>query len=384
VRNGRFGLYCAIGVAILGGCTGSQNLTRLEVRPVVSVRHGTDQSQGYYELGRYYLAQNRPDVALDALNKALVLDARFVEAHNAVGVIYSAQGNYDSALAHFRTAIELAPDAAYLQNNLGYTLYLQGNGVAAVSALEHATTLEPSNSGAWNNLSLALAQAGESAQSVAAHARALLLAEPPPLVARAATKFDSAGAPANPVVAHPAATGKLPAIIRLTSDDSIVVAPAEPTEPARMVAIAPNVYELRWAMAPDVVESVRKRSRPASAERPYGLEVSNGNGVSGMARRIGQQLAANGSPKAWLTNQKPFEQRSTEIQYREGYVEPAMALRGRVPGVPPTVRSTALRPGIDVRLVLGKDLPPDVALLDPATTTMRVASTPSAISRETR
>ena len=40
-----------------------------------------------------------------------------------------------------------------------------------------------------------------------------------------------------------------------------------------------------------------------------------------MARRLGEQLAAAGLPKARLTNQKPFQQIVTEIQYRNGYAD---------------------------------------------------------------
>ena len=125
--------------------------------------------------------------------------------------------------------------------------------------------------------------------------------------------------------------------------------------------LAPSVYELR--LAPQVV-----------AAQSFRLELSNGNGVTGMARRLGEQLIATGLPKARLTNQKPFRQRLTQIQYRDGYADVAEALRSRMPNQPPMIKTAALRASTDVRVVLGRDLPRDVAVLDPVPEVMQVAN----------
>jgi hypothetical protein len=129
---------------------------------------------------------------------------------------------------------------------------------------------------------------------------------------------------------------------------------------SQLVQLAPNVYELR--LAPRFV-----------AAQGFRLELSNGNGVTGMAKRLGEQLIAKGLPKARLTNQKPFRQRLTQIQYRDGYADVAEALRSRMPNQPPMIKTAALRASTDVRVVLGRDLPRDVALLDPAPEVMQVA-----------
>jgi len=129
---------------------------------------------------------------------------------------------------------------------------------------------------------------------------------------------------------------------------------------SELVQLAPSVYELR--LAPQSIALQRFR-----------LELSNGNGVTGMAKRLGQQLVANGLPKARLTNQKPFRQRITQIQYRDGYADVAATLRSRMPNQPPMIKTAALRASTDVRVVLGRDLPRDVALLDPAPDVAQVA-----------
>jgi len=132
------------------------------------------------------------------------------------------------------------------------------------------------------------------------------------------------------------------------------------TGASELVQLAPSVYELR--LAPQTI-----------AAQSYRLELSNGNGVTGMARRLGEQLIAKGLPKARLTNQKPFRQRLTQIQYRDGYADVAAALRSRMPNQPPMIKTAALRASTDVRVVLGRDLQRHVALLDAAPEGMQVA-----------
>jgi hypothetical protein len=52
----------------------------------------------------------------------------------------------------------------------------------------------------------------------------------------------------------------------------------------------------------------------------------------------------------------------------------AAALRSRMPNQPPMIKTVALRASTDVRVVLGRDLPRDVALFDPAPEVMQVAN----------
>jgi hypothetical protein len=126
------------------------------------------------------------------------------------------------------------------------------------------------------------------------------------------------------------------------------------TGASELVQLAPNAFELRLTPG-RAVQLIAQNFR---------LELSNGNGVTGAAKRLGEQLVATGVPKARLTNQKPFRQRLTVIQYRAGYAEVAASLRSRMPNQPRIVKTVLLRPSTDVRVVLGKDLPRYIALPD--------------------
>jgi hypothetical protein len=72
-----------------------------------------------------------------------------------------------------------------------------------------------------------------------------------------------------------------------------------------------------------------------------------------------------GLPTTRLTNQRPFEQARTEVQYREGYAAEAATLAGKLQHRVQVVPRTDLASYVDVRLVLGKDVRSETALLAP-------------------
>jgi hypothetical protein len=84
-----------------------------------------------------------------------------------------------------------------------------------------------------------------------------------------------------------------------------------------------------------------------------------------MARRIAGQLKREGLAVRRITNHVPFGKTQTQVLYRPGRHRAAVELSRRIPGQPAIRESSALRHGVDVRLVLGKDLARDVALATP-------------------
>jgi len=110
------------------------------------------------------------------------------------------------------------------------------------------------------------------------------------------------------------------------------------------------VYELRTNAAPT---QAAEKSNPET--RKFHLEVSNGNGVTGMAKKVANFLHVDGLPTARLTNQKPYQLPTSQIQYREGYQAEALRLKSSLPNPSALIQSEGLRVDIDVRLVLGKD-----------------------------
>jgi hypothetical protein len=357
-------------------------------------------------LGAVYAGQGRLDEAVIEFEIVVATLPVTSYAWNNLGYAYLLQGKSGDAVAAFEraTAFDLTNQRAW--NNLGTALAQRGDSVAAkekfARAAELAAAAPPASPAVVPAASptpvLAASPAAVPAASYAAVPAASYAAVP--VASPAAVSIASVRAmPIVPASAVPAAspvelTAAAPAVVLARVPiNAVEQVPlhnlAEATAPiqlgpqpaafdsgketgsfasavldntgnSELVQLAPSVYELR--LAPKFV-----------AAQSFRLELSNGNGVTGMAKRLGEQLIAKGLPKARLTNQKPFRQRVTQIQYRDGYADVAEALRSRMPNQPPMIKTAALRASTDVRVVLGRDLPRDVALLDPAPEVMQVA-----------
>lgn len=336
-------------VGLITGCAGSHRPSAKTafVQPLERVQHGGTEAQAKYELGRYYYGQRRSEQAQRALEEALALDAAHSRASNVLGVIYASQGRYDDAQTQFKRALEREPHAAHLHSNLGYAYLLQGRNADALASFEEALRLEPQSDRAGANLRIARQRLG--------------LEESSAEVSRAG---DS------------------------TAATTVVPGRSDSGGPStlRMVEIAPNVYELTPKASPPVSSGASaiftRVTGPTVADSgyppynapsdesptaPFGVEVSNGNGVQGMAKRMATELRSQGIGVTRLSNQRPFDQLRTEIEYRNGFLDSARRIGVRLPSRPSYVETGSLRAGISVRVVLGKDLNRNFALVVPNT-----------------
>jgi hypothetical protein len=91
-----------------------------------------------------------------------------------------------------------------------------------------------------------------------------------------------------------------------------------------------------------------------------GIEISNGNGVNGMARRVGLYLGERGFPVKRLTNADRFSYRATKVYYRKGYIDAARSVAEQI-AKPQYMekRNKFDRPNIHVKVIIGKDLAAD-------------------------
>lgn len=333
----RRGAVTVAALLALAGCATSVepgNALAWKVEPVLDVKHGAHSSSAYYTLGRYHDGSQAWGMAADAYRKAIAADARNVEAYNALGVALARSRRLDDAEATLRKALVMAPNSAHVRSNLGFVLLLAHRPQEAVGELQTALTLDRDNVTAQANLREAQAQSElQPASSPVAQVSA------PPSTPPSATVE----------VPEPVTATALPAPAELHMIDHPTVAAfpgspvetAEPTVPVNVTAppVAPTKVNVR-------------------------LELSNGNGIEGAAARLKQWLTAEGLPVERLTNQRPFDQQHTVIQYRAGHQEAARLVARTLKmttelGATP---STGLRS--DVRVVLGHDLAQTTACLD--------------------
>ena len=129
-------------------------------------------------------------------------------------------------------------------------------------------------------------------------------------------------------------------------------------------ALGPALLELRrvernaapaQVTAADAGTAAAAAAAPASASLATRLEISNGNGVRGLAAAWGRSLVSDEVALVRLSNIRPFAEPVSRIEYRAESAEQAQRLAGRI-GVPAVEGNTQTRRGSpDLRLVLGLD-----------------------------
>ena len=328
-----------VGAGLLQACSTPPTRQELAMQAVLRVRHSSDQTaMTYYQLGKYHQEHGNLELAVTAYTHSIALDSRQLEPRNALAAVLAGQGRLDEAKSVLLQLVTDYPLVAHPFNNLGYVYFMQGNYSAAVTTLQHALEIDPGYERARNNLDSAQA-------SVASHA-----------------------GPASALAAVPDASS------------STLVPPLRSEE----AQIAPLVSELKreGVTAPDIpvqhagqalVATAPSTAASAVLTRSPRVEIANGNGVIGMAKRARQMLGLSGIAVSRLTNDRPYTQQFTKIQYRIAFLREAIALQAALKGHAVMVLENKLSPGSDVRLLLGKDAFVHIASIDAMAITPHLA-----------
>ena len=225
------------------------------------------------------------------ITHALPAQGADAETRNALGVALARRGSLAEAEVQLREAMAMAPRASHVRSNLGRVLMLAGRNDEAIAMLQEAVRLDEADDTARGNLRAAQARV-QPAPS-----------EEPPAAAPSVATVD---------VPLPITQAVVPVPLGASPRDTGLLAEAR-------------------------------------------VEISNGNGVPGMAARVGRWLVTRqGVRGVRLSNQKPYAQRETVVQYRVGHVEAAWRLARLLPGTVRAEPAPASQRG-DLRVVLGRD-----------------------------
>ena len=114
MRLAKLGFLSIVGV-LLAGCV---------TEGVAPITPASDEEQvdANLALGVGYLQESRPDLAIEALERALEIDPRSADAHSTIAVAYDLEGTIDLAEQHHRRAVQLAPRDADTQHR--YAVFL--------------------------------------------------------------------------------------------------------------------------------------------------------------------------------------------------------------------------------------------------------------------
>ena len=368
----------AMGCGLLTACSAPPAPRPLALQPVVRGDMPGNQAASWNRLGRFHHERGQLALALGAYAQSLALDANQLDARNAVAVIEAQRGDLELAHKALVALVKDYPAEAQPHTNLGYVQYLMGDHAGAAQTLRRAMALGAGPK-AFQNLQLAEAAMGKTsgpdAPQLAGAAPAVpdpLAAAPsvtaPPVVAAPAPEANLAllsDAPAAPV---PGAARSEPQKLSILSSSSA----RDVASRMELIKFAGNVYELRARVAdqpaaapvesaapisvavePKPAAQTTVQAAPASQVRMARLEVANGNGVTGMARRFRSVLGQMGIPVERLSNAKPYRQMVTVIQYSPGFEQQATSLQKALQGK--AQLSSQQLASSDVRLVLGKD-----------------------------
>ena len=228
---------------------------------------------------------------------------------------------------------DAGPDAAHRFVNLGSASLRSGDYDAARVALERACLLDPLVAHSWELLGEALAALGQDAR-----ARQMLRQ------AASLRQYD--------LRADFAATGGQTDVAAL---GQAMETPQPGWAQAQIHVGVDGMMELRRIPASRPV--LPPVLQPAVAH----LEISNGNGVTGMARALARQIDAPGLRVTRLSNQPGFAVRHTRIEYDAAHVDAARRLAQRVGSV--HLQEVDRRAPANLRLVLGRDLAQRGAML---------------------
>ena len=397
----------------LGGCAGlgtTQMSGAHDVAPLTRVTGTQVTAAMHYQYGKDALARGQVRAAMAHFRGALKADGNHVDAANGLAIAYSLEGRNEVAIGLLRSALVRDPDSSMLMGNLARAQMRAGRMDDARATLGIALAKEPV--GTEQRASLE-AMEREFTRGVLARGPVTKPVAPTQVVAApmaaspggstAQVSAPRQAAPASEVVAstpQPApkavpdymiftaeqssdvvvrmgpglyelrdrqvAQASLPRltveVLRSPEISGVVAAAAKKqavAERAQNPAPTPPVHAKASEPppAPQTTAKARPKLRGQKVEVEYAsIEVSNGAGISGLAARWSSQLRARGADVVRVTNYDNFNQSDTIIYYRRGFSADARDLAAKLAVLSPKlVQTNALRAGVDVRLVLGRD-----------------------------
>jgi tetratricopeptide (TPR) repeat protein len=131
--------------------------------------------QLWHELGLVQMQAQRPDIAVESLQKAAMLDPGSAACHSNLGAAYRLLQRPYEAVASFERASKLAPPTAELRNNLALALKDSGQTDAALRTFDEALNIRPDYANGHFNRGNLLLDVGRLDEAVASYRRAIAL-----------------------------------------------------------------------------------------------------------------------------------------------------------------------------------------------------------------
>jgi len=316
---------CASIVAICGamlltsGCSHAPTRSaKLRVQPAYAVQDGgrVDRSYGYIARARELERENAHAEALVWWRKAIEVAPERADAHQGLGLCLARQGQLEDGVAALRTARKLRPNDPVILNNLGFALKLVGQSQSAEARelFERAIAVDPGYDRARYNL----AQLGAPGMSMRLSPAPQAAGPTAPTAPTAPATTALAAATPNPAPAASLTGGPLLAV-QLTPNAPELPMLSAPSQPVAVQLVpskpaVPQVADAPLSLTPSVTLA------------GVAVEVFNGNGIAGAARKVRQNLAMQGVVAQRVANMRGFGASMTRVVYAPGRAAEARQL----------------------------------------------------------
>ncbi len=334
---------------IWGAVEGKPSVTDEDLTKLMSqLRPHPGDAEAHYKQGCWYLERSRYEEAIHEFKKAIYVKPDYSEAYNGLGVAYDQKGDFAAAAYAYKMALQQNPSLPYVHNNLAYALILQGKNKEAIDSLKQAIAQGSDSTVTHNNLGLAYAFSGRldlamkefehTGNSAFAHE---LLAkmqyqkgnfEKAKKYYKEALAIDPDSASSQKGLEQSTLLGKFSAAL---------------TQLKTGMATKRQGDAGQMAASGDAAQSLTD----------VGMEVSNGNGISNMAKNMGLYLDQRGFHIVRLTNADNFKHSRTKVYYKKEFNEATRELAEQLPEMPELQEVKSFdRPNIGMKIVLGKDI----------------------------
>lgn len=329
---------------------------------VSEVRPSRWNPGAHYLLARYYQERGRHHEAILEFRKAIIIDPSYIKAYNGLGTSYDLLEEYDKAIEAYETALSLNPDQDFVHNNLGYSYLLQGNLDAAITSFQKALALDGQKSLYHNNLGIAYAKKGMFDKALDEFKRA----GDESMAYYRIARFYYQNALYNDAVNHYSKALMLdPSNSNARHELSAAESMARINQKSLEQAQKDTDMKNATAVAMDDGKSSRSTYRQndstvnGNITARASVEISNGNGVNRMAKRVGEYLTGYGYEVARLTNADSFNYAETKIYYRKGYLQEAYRLAQHIPGYQNMEKVNSFgHQNINIKVLIGRDIVP--------------------------
>ena len=317
----------------------------------------------YNNLGYSYLLQGRPDLAIESFKMAVALDGNNQQYQNNLGLAYARDEQYDAALSAFKAS----GDDARAHLNMGRFYFRNGLYGKANVHFAWASVLKPSDPDTEKarTVSAILAEIHKNRRIQPEKKETLPAQDRPIQMARYDDGFYTipAGAIQNLKIIDIDSVDPVNDTFTAAADNAdqpiYTVSVTQIASPAVEQAKAQESlqpFEVLKGMEEQDLETIASGKVSFSESK---IEISNGNGVNGMARSVGNYLKTNGIIHYRLTNADHFNYPKTITYYRDGFYDQASRIKGLLPRLSNSDHLVAAHLGREsIRVLIGRDLVP--------------------------